>query len=129
MLYNVNPLPKEANSQAGFPRAAFRMNQYKIMSYTYSIEGIAGGNHTGPCGIAGTAPCDAPCGVKTPRPCVGGDIDFSNGPVLFDLAADPSETTNIAAANPDVVSTMIKRLEEIARGSVEPQQWFAPYQG
>jgi len=39
---------------------------------------------------------------------------------LFDLAQDPSETTNLAAAHPDVVATLQARAETLARESVPP---------
>jgi arylsulfatase A-like enzyme len=39
---------------------------------------------------------------------------------LFDLASDPSETTNVADANPEVVAELREMIEEQARASVPP---------
>jgi arylsulfatase A-like enzyme len=39
---------------------------------------------------------------------------------LFDLAADPGETTNLADRNPEQVRKIQQRIEELARGGVPP---------
>jgi arylsulfatase A-like enzyme len=39
---------------------------------------------------------------------------------LFDLASDPSEKTNVAEANPQVVAELKKEIEEQSRASVPP---------
>ena len=39
---------------------------------------------------------------------------------LFDLARDPSETTNLADANPQVVAQMQQRIEALSREAVPP---------
>lgn len=39
---------------------------------------------------------------------------------LYDLARDPSETNNIAAANPEIVTRLQKRIEELAKQSTKP---------
>ena len=110
MLYNVNPLCN--SGQAGPPKAALRIGDYKLMSWCYEIEGIAGGNRTGPVTGGGS-----------------GYPDFQKGPVLYNLKTDPGETTNIADQEPDRVKQMLARLATLAEGSVEPMQWTPPYQG
>lgn len=117
MLYNINPLPA-SQGQAGAPKAGLRVGQYKVLAWGYSIKGIGGGNFTGP--------VNAPAG-SNPKTV---DLEFVKGPVLYDLDADPSETTNIATKEPAVLQRMLERLKVIAEGySVEPMQWKAPYQG
>ena len=39
---------------------------------------------------------------------------------LYDLAQDPSETYNLAAAHPDKVAAMQQRLNELAKGAAKP---------
>jgi arylsulfatase A-like enzyme len=39
---------------------------------------------------------------------------------LFDLARDPSQTTNLADANPQVVAQMKQRIEALSREAVPP---------
>ena len=39
---------------------------------------------------------------------------------LFDIARDPSETTNLAAEQPQKVADLQRRIEELARESAEP---------
>lgn len=39
---------------------------------------------------------------------------------LYDIEADPSETTNVAAANPQIVATLQRRIEELARQAEKP---------
>jgi arylsulfatase A-like enzyme len=39
---------------------------------------------------------------------------------LYDLAQDPSEKNNVAAAHPDKVAELQKRIGELARGSAKP---------
>ena len=39
---------------------------------------------------------------------------------LFDLASDPSESENVATRYPDLVSEMIRRLEELEATSLPP---------
>ncbi len=39
---------------------------------------------------------------------------------LFNLAEDPSETNNLAAAHPDIVVKLQKRLDALATGAVKP---------
>lgn len=114
MLYNVNPLCH--GGQAGAPKAALRMGDYKVLAWCYSIKGIDGAKQTGP--------VSAPHGK-------GHDPEFEKGPVLYDLAKDPSETTNIAhdPANADLLRKMLARLKVLAEESVQPMQWTPPYQG
>lgn len=108
IIYNVNPLCY-AQSQASAPKAGIRMGKWKLLSWCYSITGIEGATSTGPV--------------------AGGDGEFKDGPVLFDLEADPRETTNLAAENPGQVTQMLNRLKTWAESSVQPQQWTPPYQG
>jgi hypothetical protein len=85
------------------------------MSWCYEIAGIAGGNKTGP--------------VAAPKGQKGADPAFEKGPVLYNLAKDPSETTNIAHSEPKILASMLARLQELAEEMVEPMQWTAPFQG
>ena len=39
---------------------------------------------------------------------------------LYDLAQDPSEKNNVAAAHPEKVAELQKRIEELAKGSAKP---------
>jgi arylsulfatase A-like enzyme len=39
---------------------------------------------------------------------------------LFNLAQDPGETTNVAAANPEKVAELERRVEALAREAVPP---------
>ena len=106
----------------------------------YEVAGIGGGNITRPIHCPADA-LDASehthddaaaaggSGAGSTRPRQSCDPEFKKGPVLFDLAKDPSETVNIAARNPDVVAKMLARLKQFAEEMVEPQQWVAPFQG
>merc|ERR1712070_266641 len=109
-IYNVNPLCD--GGQAGRPKAGIRIGKWKLLSWCYDIAGVDGKTTTGP--------VSAPAGQSD---------EFANGPVLFDLEADPRETTNVAAKEPKVVDRLLARLKVWAESSVEPMQWTAPYQG
>lgn len=39
---------------------------------------------------------------------------------LYDVVRDPSEKNNVAAAHPELVSAMQRRIEELSRGAVKP---------
>jgi hypothetical protein len=39
---------------------------------------------------------------------------------LYDVAQDPSEKNNLAAANPDKVAALQKRIDALAKESVKP---------
>jgi arylsulfatase A-like enzyme len=67
MLYGINPA---SDGQAGPPKAGLRMGDYKVLCWSYTIEGISGGNETGPC-----SPCPQ-----------ADDPELKKGPVLFNLA-------------------------------------------
>jgi hypothetical protein len=95
------------------PLTHFLAPRHQVLCWSYSIEGISGGNETGPC-----------------SPCPGAnDPELAKGPVLFNLVTDPGETTNLAASQPGVLAKLLVRLKELALESVEPQQWDPPYQG
>ena len=79
----------------------------------YTIKGIAGGTVTGPC---------SPCPNAS-------DPELQKGCVLYDLATDPGETTNLASRFPDVLAKLLDRLKELALESVEPMSWDPPFQG
>lgn len=111
--YNVNPLCDAG--QAGPPKAALRMGDYKLLSWCYSIAGVGGGATTGP--------------IMCPQNDTSCDPEFKKGPVLYNLKDDISESNNIAESNPLLVAKMLARLKELAVQSVEPQQWTMPYQG
>ena len=84
----------------------------KVLCWTYTIKGVAGGSVTGPC---------SPCPNAS-------DPELQKGCVLYDLVKDPAETTNLAAVHPDVLVTMLERLKELALESVEPMVWDPPFQ-
>jgi len=106
MLYNINPLCTVG--QASPPKAGIRVGKFKLLSWCYNIAGVGNATQTGP---------------------VSGQGEFSNGPLLFDLEADPSETTNIASSHPDQVKLMLARLKVYADNSAEPMTWTPPFQG
>ena len=65
--------------------------------------------------------------IKLPEGCdmsscsmVGSSMNTSN--FLFDLVADPYETTNLYQAEPEVVNRISKRLDEIAE-TMLPIEW------
>eukprot|EP00035_Acanthoeca_spectabilis_P016511 m.338095 g.338095 ORF g.338095 m.338095 type:complete len:554 (+) comp16533_c6_seq7:3379-5040(+) len=110
MLYGINPAD---GGQAGAPKAALRMGDYKVLCWSYTIEGIAGGNSTGPC-----------------SPCPGADDpELKKGCVLYNLVEDPGERNNLATQQPDTLNKILARMKELALESVEPQQWDPPFQG
>ena len=104
---NINPLCNAG--QFGNPKAALRVNDMKLICWCYSVAGIANATKNA-------------C-LPDPKSPAG------TWPMLFNLTADPSETTNMAAKEPRVVQSMLDRLSEIASQSVEPMQWDPPYQG
>ena len=69
-------------------------------------SGLAKKGSPGNCVVGGTAP--APPHQPTPAP-------PSAGLLLFDLDADPFEHTDVSAAHPDVVGSMLARLADIDR--------------
>lgn len=110
VLYNVNPLC--SSGQAGYPKAGIRVGKWKLLSWCYDIAGVDGATRSGP--------VSAPAGKSQ---------EFASGPGLFDLEADPRETTNIAAEEPAVVQELLARLKIWAESSAEPMQWHPPFQG
>eukprot|EP00936_MAST-01D_sp_MAST-1D-sp1_P001908 g1908.t1 len=112
MLYGINPL---VGGQAGPPKAGLRMGDFKLLTWGYRIKGIEGATRTEPLN-AGANESNA-------------DPEFVKGPVLYNLKKDPSETTNVATANPSVVKNMLARLKTLAQESVYPMSWEKPYQG
>jgi arylsulfatase A-like enzyme len=114
---NINPLCSAG--QFGAPKAAFVMEgaggggsfqgRMKLVCYCYTVAGINGSDTTG-------------C-VPDPAAPPG------TWPQLFNLTADPGETTNLAASLPAVVATLEARLAVVASSSVEPMVWDPPYQG
>jgi len=118
MLYNVSPLCE--GGQAGAPKAGIRHGDYKLLAWCFDVAGIGNATRTGP--------------VKAPKSKVKqSDPGFAenDGLVLYDLANDPGETTNIRAEPTyhATVEAMLTRLTELASEMVEPQQWDPPYQG
>merc|ERR1712091_326286 len=108
MLYNVNPLC--GGGQAGAPKAALRVGDFKLLAWCYTVKGIDGANETGP--VA------APSGKK------GHDPEFEKGPVLYNLSKDPAERTNVVRdpANAKILKQMLARLKQLADESVQPMQ-------
>jgi hypothetical protein len=107
MLYNVNPLCEIG--QAGPPKAGIRIGNYKLLAYCYNVTGRTPG-------------------ARATEP-VPGPAPFQRGYVIYDLAADPTETHDIAHAEPKLAKRMLARLKVVAESMVEPMQWTPPYQG
>ena len=103
---NINPLCNDGQFRA--PKAALRVGDMKLVCWCYSIAGIAGGSTTG-------------CQPDPAHP--------QAWPQVFNVTADPSETTNVAPQHPHIQAALEARLAEIASASVEPMQWTPPYQG
>jgi arylsulfatase A-like enzyme len=108
VVVNVNHLCD--GGQFGNPKAALRVGDMKLLCWCFSAKGIGGANTTG---------------------CTGDPAYPNDWPQLFNLTADPSETTNLASAQPDVVAALESRLIELAGpgAAAEPMQWAPPYQG
>jgi hypothetical protein len=97
----VNVSPLCSGGQFGPPKAALVQGDYKLLCYCFSVEGIDNATSTG---------CQD-------------DPDFPGlFPLLYNITADPSETTNLASQFPDVVKSMEARLGVLALESVEPMQ-------
>jgi hypothetical protein len=103
LVVNINPIP---GGQFGFPKAALVVGDMKVICWAYTIAGIGGANATS---------CRS--------------VDRPGYPALFNVSADPLESNNLAAAQPDVLARLEVRLAELAAASVEPMQWSAPFQG
>jgi arylsulfatase A-like enzyme len=104
LVVNLNPLCN--GGQFGSPKAGFVLGDLKLLCWCYEIAGIANGTATS-------------C-TKTAH------ADF---PQLYNLTADPGETTNLAASQPADLARLEARLAELAVASVEPMQWDPPFQG
>ena len=89
---------------------------WKLLSYCYSVRGVANASHTGPLIPSAGLPADwraRQWGVT----------------VLFDLDKDPGEQVDVSAKHPTVVQHLLERLAVLADASVQPMQWVKPYQG
>jgi len=51
------------------------------------------------------------------------------GTSLYDLEADPDESSNVAGQNPDVLAEMTALLSQTATGRVEYQRWTGQFDG
>ena len=103
LVININPI---AGGQFSFPKAALVVGDMKVICWAYTVVGIGGANATS---------CRS--------------VDRPGYPALFNVSADPLESNNLAAAQPDVLARLEARLAELAAASVEPMQWVAPFQG
>ena len=108
LVVNVNHLCHGGQFHA--PKAALRVGHLKLLCYCFSAAGIAGATSTG---------------------CVGDPDHPGQWPQLYNVTADPGETTNLAAALPGEVRKLEARLAQLAAGpgTAEPMQWTPPYQG
>lgn len=106
LLYNLNPICD--GGQAGAPKAAMRMNQFKLLSWCWDAQ-------TGP--------------VACPPEEKNCDPEFRKGPVLYDLSKDPGERINIAEQNPVIVQQIISKMRVLSAQAVQPMRWTPPYQG
>ena len=107
MLYNISPLCDTGNTKT--PQAAIRVGEMKLLCWCFNVSGIDGRNNTGP--------------VSNP------DDPPGSWPALYNLTADPTEKTNIAADNEDIVEDLVNRLIKYANEMVIPMEYDAPYQG
>ena len=107
MLYNINPLCNAGDAKR--PKAAIRVGDMKLVCWCFNVSGIDGANETGP--------------VSNPEDPPG------TWPALFNLKDDPSETTNLAADNQDIVEDLVNRLKKYADEMVIPMELEPPYQG
>eukprot|EP00730_Choanoeca_flexa_P008226 TRINITY_DN12463_c3_g1_i7.p1 TRINITY_DN12463_c3_g1~~TRINITY_DN12463_c3_g1_i7.p1 ORF type:complete len:543 (+),score=96.31 TRINITY_DN12463_c3_g1_i7:273-1901(+) len=120
MVYGISPIchkkggPNGVTAQASLPSAGIRMNEWKLLAYCVQIEGV----------FNGSAYMQETAIVNK-----SGEAWFANGPALFNLNDDPSETRNVAADNPEVVQELTQRLLLQASRSVNPMVWVPPYQG
>ncbi|KAH8059752.1 hypothetical protein JL721_9169 [Aureococcus anophagefferens] len=99
--------------QAKAPKAALRVGELKLLAFCYAVAGVDGAAASGP--SAGP----------------GMPADFSpDGLAVYNLTADPSETTNVVAAlDAPLLANLLGRLAHFADASVPPMQWDPPYQG
>ena len=111
MLYGLSPLRDAGQAKA--PKAALRVGELKLLAFCYAVAGVDGAAASGP--SAGP----------------GMPADFSpDGLAVYNLTADPSETTNVVAAlDPPLLANLLGRLAHFADASVSPMQWDPPYQG
>ena len=116
LLYNINPLCE--GGQAAAPKAGVRVGDYKLLAYCYAVAGVAGANATGP-----RPPADGAWPASWPGSARNSSV------VLFDLAADPRETTDLSAEQPSKVDELLDALRDFAAVTVEPMQWVPPFQG
>ena len=114
-VYNVNPLC--SGGQAGAPKAGIRIGDLKLLAWCYSVKGIDGADTTGP--------------VSCPAHDFMCDPAFHDGPVLYNVTADPAESRNLAKMPEyhEQMQQLLARLETVAVSSVIPMQWKAPFQG
>eukprot|EP01063_Lacrimia_lanifica_P034144 TRINITY_DN6249_c0_g1_i1.p1 TRINITY_DN6249_c0_g1~~TRINITY_DN6249_c0_g1_i1.p1 ORF type:complete len:540 (+),score=166.88 TRINITY_DN6249_c0_g1_i1:69-1688(+) len=113
VLYNVNPLH---DGQAGPPKAGLRVGDLKVLTWGYRVKGINGSTTTGP---------------FNKKPDEKGDPMFEAGPALFNITADPSETTNLAQ-DPKYkaqLDALLVKLADYAETMVWPLSWVPPFQG
>ena len=111
VLYGLSPLCDAGQAKA--PKAALRVGELKLLAFCYAVAGVDGAAASGP--SAGP----------------GMPADFSpDGLAVYNLTADPSETTNVVAAlDPPLLAGLLGRLAHFADASVPPMQWDPPYQG
>ena len=116
MLYNVSPLCHSGQAQS--PKAGLRIGDFKLLAWCFTVAGINGSTVTGPAMAPSSRSVDP--GFYT-----------NDGLVLYDLKADPTESTNIRAdpAHAATVKQLLARMKAVALEMVEPQQWDPPYQG
>ena len=72
-----------------------------------------------------------PAHASQHRTGVGAEFAASNNMALFDLEADPGETTNLLLepAHAATARRLLARLRALALEMVEPMRWEPPYQG
>ena len=78
----------------------------KLVCWCFNVSGIDGASETGP--------------VSNPKDPPG------IWPALFNLRTDPSETSNLASGNHDIVEGLVNRLKKYADEMVIPMELELP---
>jgi arylsulfatase A-like enzyme len=119
IVYNLQEVRAEdvttGSSEGLVPRGAIRVGDWKlVMNEACQVWEDFGSRYSESqfalqCGSNPTKSCGAPDGELV-------------GTWLFNLAQDPNETTDQMAQEPDIASTLVKRMGDLARTG-RPSEW------